>query len=187
MTKLRGGILILFCYSHAFSQSADLIKGKVTDAATKSPLYECSVFINSTSKGTVTNSAGDFILQNLPEGKHQLIISSIGYQTFVYDFNSSDLPLDLNVTLNRKSTELSAFTVEPEVNDGWAIWGKTFLDNFIGTSDNATHCAIKNVKALHFYYSEKRNKLTVVADEPLIIENKSLGYAIKYQLEEFYC
>ncbi|SRR5579871_20116 len=177
----------LFSFCLVFAQSTNFIKGKVFDAASKAPVNNCSVFINSTSKGTVTNNSGEFILQNLPGGKHELIISSIGYQTFVYEFNSTQLPLDLNVTLNQKSTELSEITIEPEVKDGWRVWGKTFLDNFIGTTENASHCTIKNTKALHFRFSEKRNRLTVFADEPLIIENKSLGYTIKYQLEDFYC
>ena len=60
------------------------------------------------------------------------------------------------------------------------------MNNFIGTTENAEDCSIKNISALHFHFSKKTNRLGVSADEPLIIENLALGYSIKYQLEEFY-
>jgi carboxypeptidase-like protein len=177
---------LLIC-NWAFTQSLNSIKGKVTGAVNGLPVAGCSVFINSTSRGTVTDEKGEFILQNLPEGKYELIISSIGYETFVYDFSNKQFPLQLQITLKQKATELSAVTVEPFEKDGWQHWGKTFLDNFIGKTDNAQKCTIKNYKVLRFRFSKKNNRLTVSADEPLIIENKALGYFIKYQLEEFYC
>ncbi len=169
------------------AQTNNFLRGKVVDAASQSSIANCSVFINSTSRGTVTNQKGEFILQNLPEGKHQLIISSIGYQTFVFEYSSAQLPLELNVSLKEKTTDLSEITIEPDVKNGWRIWGKTFLINFIGSTENANECSIKNISVLHFRFSKKANRLTVVADEPLIIENKALGYSIKYQLEQFYC
>ncbi|HEX4372095.1 MAG TPA: carboxypeptidase-like regulatory domain-containing protein, partial [Puia sp.] len=178
-------LLFLFYFSSS-AQSTNFLKGKVVDDTTKMPIANCSVFINSTSKGTVTNNKGEFILENLPEGNHELIISSIGYQTFVYDYSSAQLPLDVRVSLKQKTTELSEITVEPEVKDGWHVWGQTFLNNFIGTTENAKDCSIKNTGALHFRFSQKNNRLTVIADEPLVIENKALGYTVKYQLEEFY-
>src|SRR5579862_1486252 len=178
-------LLFIFCFSSS-AQSTNFLKGNVIDEATKAPIGNCSVFINSTSKGTVTNDKGEFMLQNLPEGNHELIISSIGYQTFAYDYRSADLPLDVRVSLKQKTTELSEITVEPEVKDGWKVWGKTFLNNFIGTTENANGCTIRNATALHFRFSQKTNRLTVFADEPLMIENEALGYSVKYQLEDFY-
>jgi len=187
MQRSAGLFFLLFIfYFSSSAQSNKFFKRKSIDEVTKMPIANCSVFINSTSKGTVTNDKGEFILQNLPEGNHELIISSIGYQTFAYDYKSADLPLDVRVSLKQKMTELSKITVEPEVKDGWKVWGKTFLNNFIGTTENAKDCSIKNTDALHFRFSQKTNRLSVIADEPLIIENKALGYSIKYQLEEFY-
>ncbi len=63
--------------------------------------------------------------------------------------------------------------------------GKFFIENFIGTTYAARLCRIRNYKTLRFRHSKKKNILTAVADEPLIIENRELGYRITYQLEDF--
>ena len=187
---MKRSIIIIFFsfFFHGilFSQTQNLIKGIVTSAINGLPLSNCSVFINSTSKGTITNTHGEFILHNLPEGKYELIVSSIGYQTYSFEYDSKQLPLELKISLKQKSTELSEVTVEPTLKNGWRDWGKTFVENFIGTTENASSCSIKNIKVLRFWFSKKKNRLTVRADEPLIIENKALGYIIKYQLEDFY-
>jgi hypothetical protein len=60
-----------------------------------------------------------------------------------------------------------------------------FKELFIGTSSYSKQCDLKNPEALKFRFSKTNNTLTVVAREPLVIENKALGYEIKYKLEEF--
>jgi len=113
------------------------------------------------------------------------VVSCISYATQVYTYKASQLPLRIQVQMALKAEELQAVVVEPYEKDGWEKWGKFFTENFIGTSENAQGCTIKNYAVLHFRHSRKRNELTVVADEPLVIENKALGYTITYQLEAF--
>jgi hypothetical protein len=95
------------------------------------------------------------------------------------------LPSPLKITLHNRASELAAVTVEPYLKNGWKKWGKLFWDNFIGTTDNASSCTIKNKDALRFRYYLKSRKLTVSAVEPLIITNKALGYDLEYRLESF--
>src|ERR1700685_1436911 len=111
--RLCFALLFLLIYAAAPAQNVHLLKGRVTDSLTGKPVSGCSVFINNSSKGTITNANGDFVLQNLGEGKFELIISSIGYETFSYDFNTGQLPPVLYVNLKQKQTELSVITVEP--------------------------------------------------------------------------
>jgi hypothetical protein len=58
--------------------------------------------------------------------------------------------------------------------------------DFIGITD-AQHCRIKNFKAIYFQESDETGELSCFSDEPLIIENKALGYTIQYLLESFNC
>ncbi|RYG40845.1 MAG: carboxypeptidase-like regulatory domain-containing protein [Chitinophagaceae bacterium] len=160
------------------------INGKVTDASGKA-LAGCSVYISNTSKGTVTSASGEFSLKNVPEGKYELIVSAIGYQTFVAMVSSGDYPHDLKIRLKPKSNELEEVVVEPIDKGGWRKWGKYFTDNFIGTTVNADHCKLLNPQALRFRFNKKANRLTARANEPLVIENKALGYIVRFQLEEF--
>ena len=184
---MRKGFLILACFfwfiTTACSQS--VIKGIVTNAVTGDPIGRCSVFISNTSIGATTDEAGKFVLTNVPQGKFELVISSVGYETYVHSFSATELPLDLIVQLKQKVTELQGVTVEPFIKNGWEIWGKTFTQVLIGTTDFAVRCTIKNQEAVRFRFSQKRNELTAIADEPLIIENLALGYVLKYALEEF--
>jgi hypothetical protein len=59
------------------------------------------------------------------------------------------------------------------------------MENFIGTTSNAGDCKILNKEAVRFRRSRKTNTLTATALEPLVIENRALGYNIHYQLERF--
>lgn len=51
--------------------------------------------------------------------------------------------------------------------------------------DNASKCDLKNYQVIKFRRNKKKNTISAVAYEPLIIENKALGYILKYQLEKF--
>ena len=144
-----------------------------------------SVFINNTSRGTTADKSGYFEITDVPAGKHELIISSIGYETTVYSFSAEALPVKLKVVLEVKVKELENVIVEPSVEEGWNKWGKLFTDNFIGSTPNAAFCRIKNEKAIRFRHYKKSNRVIAYCDEPLIFENKALGYTIKYQLENF--
>ncbi len=168
-----------------FGQSANSISGTVRDSADNSPVPGCSVFINGSSRGTITDAKGVFVLAHIPAGNYDLVVSAIGYETYILNFSDNRLPLDLKIRLKQRASELSAVTVEPYLKDGWQRWGRFFINNFIGTGDNALRCMIRNPEVLRFRYSERRGQLTVSATEPLIIENNALGYLLRYQLETF--
>ncbi len=180
-------LLSLWFYgtANAFAQQNHDIGGKITDATSGSAIGGCSVFINSTSKGTTSSSDGRFELHQVPMGNYELIVSSVGYETYVLPYGAKQMPLHLEIQLKRKSTELSAITIEPYDKNGWQKWGKVFTDNFVGKTMYANECKIKNPEVLRFSFSNRRNRLKVVADDPLIVENKALGYEVKYDLTEF--
>jgi carboxypeptidase-like protein len=186
MTKIVISLLLLLTVTNLRSQSpGSTLSGSVRDSATGKPVPGVSVFLNSTSKGTVTHDDGNFTLTGIPPGRYQLIVSAIGYATIAMEITTRRLPSSLKITLHNQASELAAVTVEPYLKNGWKKWGKLFWDNFIGTTDNASSCTIKNKDALRFRYYLKSRKLTVSAVEPLIITNKALGYDLEYRLESF--
>jgi len=171
----------------SFGQSGNSLSGNVKDSSTGKPLPGVSVFLNNTSRGTVTRADGSFLLPDLPKGSYQLVVSAIGYETRVMEINVAHLPGPLNITLRQQATELAAVTVEPYDRNGWAKWGRSFTDNFIGTGENAGGCRIMNKDVLRFHFYRRANRLSVTAAEPLLIENRALGYLLEYRLEEFVC
>lgn len=165
-------------------QGQKVLKGVVVDEEKNKPLQNVSVFLNTTSIGTTTSEQGTFIL-SIPGGLYELIISSVGFETHNQIINSNELPEFLTVRLKIKSKLLQTVTVEPYEPNGWEKWGQFFLESFIGISTNAQDCRIKNTEVVHFRHSKANGELTAIADKPLIIENKALGYTIMYQLESF--
>jgi len=180
--RLCIALLCFFLTTAAYSQR--LLKGIVLDADKNTPVPKASVFLNNTSVGTTANDEGRFELY-IPAGKYELIVSSVGFNTGNQSITGTDVPGYLTIKLTHKAPELEAIVIEPYLKDGWQQWGRFFLENFIGTTAEAGNCSILNKDVIRFRHSKKDNRLTAHASEPLLIENKALGYRIRYQLETF--
>jgi len=181
-------ILLMIACSvlHVTAGAQPVIKGHVVNAETGVPVPGSSVFISNTARGTVSSNDGSFYLDKIPESSQlQLVVSSIGYHTRVYNVNSNQLPMDIKAELLPKVDELDNVTVEAYEAETWDKWGKLFLENFLGYSINARYCRIMNTEDIRFRYYKKTNRLEAIADKPLIIENRALGYRIQYQMEQF--
>jgi hypothetical protein len=181
MKFLYGLCFLLLGYD---SNGQKLVKGVVLDLQKNLPIPNASVFLNTTSIGTVTNEQGFFSL-TIPNGKSELVISSIGFETNAQPINSTDAVDFITVKMRVRAEVMQTVIIEPYEKDGWAKWGKFFIESFIGTSELAKDCKIKNTSAIKFRHSKINKELSAFSDEPLIIENKALGYTIRYQMEGF--
>jgi hypothetical protein len=189
---MKHALLLFFSallFLTASAQKTFLVGGKVVDSATQQPLAGASVFAQNTTQGTTCDAEGNFILR-LPNGGYDLIISYTGYETRSIRISHTLAPGDsIIVALPQvsKSLEEVAVVASNEVEDGWNQYGKFFLENFIGTTPNATQCTLQNPQALRFFYTKnkKRHRLKVTAREDLVIQNDALGYFVRYQLDSF--
>jgi len=178
-------IITLLCLILPFIIFAQLqLKGIVLEADSQRPIESVSIYLSNTSIGTVSNAKGEFILTNFPYGKYDLVVSCLGYETHVQTVESRDLSF-LKIKLKSRIKELADVVVESYDKNGWKKWGDFFVESFIGTSDNARSCKILNKEAVRFNYSKTKNQLKAFATEPLIIQNKAIGYEIKYELQTF--
>ena len=188
MKKITSFVFILFVSAATFAQSPSFkITGKIIDANTKLPMQGASVFAQNTTMGTATSIDGAFTLW-LPNGGYDLAITFAGYETSTRRITTADATdnnIVIEMRLQVKSMEEVAIKTSNEVKDGLAKYGDFFMENFIGKTTNSKQCVIKNKEALKFYFSKKRNRLKVMAAEPLQIENTALGYTIKYTLDSF--
>ena len=163
------------------------VKGKVTDATTKTPLAGASVFAENTTIGAVTNEEGDFKIW-LPDGGYSLVVTFTGYETEIVRVSrtiSQEGNINFELTEKVKALEAVNIVITNEVKNGWEKYGAFFRDNFIGKSAFGQQCVIKNPEDLRFFFNKKRNTLKVLADEPLIVENPALGYTIKFAIDSF--
>jgi len=183
---LKSLITSLICWlalSHiAYAQFT--LRGKVQSKDGK-PVPSASVFFSNTSLGTVADRDGQFLLTGIGTGRYELVVSSVGFDTKVQQLKTEQWPASITITLAIKEEELPEVVVGSYTKESWAKWGKFFIENFLGTTPFAAECNIKNHEVIQFRNYTKRNELKAIANEPLIIENRALGYRIKYQLELF--
>ena len=163
-------------------QIAATLSGTVTDSA-GTPLTDVSVFIASSTMGTVTGDDGLYVLPGVPLGTLRLYASRIGYESqFVDMFVRDANVIKHDFVLAEAVYELGEITVSAD-NKRWQRQLERFTRIFIGESPNAAQTTILNPEVLDF--SGRSGKLRAHASEPLIIENRALGYRIRYYLNEF--
>ena len=80
LLQLSFSIVFFFAASVVFAQNGK-IKGKIVDAKTNEALIGAAVVIQGTTNGSAANFDGEFIITNVPAGKHTLVASYVGYQT----------------------------------------------------------------------------------------------------------
>jgi len=61
------------------SEENGTIKGRVLDARTKSGIPSASVFIKGTTIGAIADLKGNFVINSVPPGKHEVIVTIVGY------------------------------------------------------------------------------------------------------------
>lgn len=165
------------------------IKGWVRVKDSNEILGGANVFIDGTTIGTVTGSNGEYILEKIPEGSHQLVFSHIGYSTHSYAIRvERGSAYVVNAHLDQQATELDSVEVTslPYVDSKyWLKYFNAFEKEFIGYSRNSAYTKITNREVLDFTYDTQRDILKVYAEKPLEIINNALGYKVNCQLEYF--
>jgi len=185
-------IIFLFSFiligSSTFSQATHyIVTGKVIDKTSRTPLPGASVFAQNTTFGIVTDADGNFNLK-LSNGGYELVVTFTGYQTESVRISTAgddNKSLQIEMMPKEKSLEEVSVVVSSEVKDGWQKYGSFFSKNFIGETQFSKRCTIKNPEVLKFFFSKKRNRLKVLANEPLIVTNDALGYKINFAIDSF--
>jgi hypothetical protein len=161
------------------------LRGKVIASDTRKPIALANVYLSNTTVGTITDEDGGFVIAAFPQGRFDLVVSFIGYETYSATVQSGKLPSLLEIVLVPKVNMLQEVIVEPYEKNGWEKWGQFFIEKFIGTSANAKNCKLLNKEVVKFRHNKKNNTISAFADETLLIENNALGYRLKYDLTKF--
>ena len=99
--------------SFALSQTKVILSGSVKDSVTKKPLTNTNVLIEHESSGTVTDSAGEFILKVKP-GIYNIIFSYVGFETKTISISLINNKYDLDIELSPYSIEQKEINVTGE-------------------------------------------------------------------------
>ncbi len=100
-------VAVLFLSAGAFAQGNAKISGNVFDSLTQKPVQFANVALarpgsSTPIDGTICDENGEFTLSKVAEGKYQLLISFIGFETRV-----------INVSVNEKNVDIGRVIISP--------------------------------------------------------------------------
>lgn len=174
---------LLFFYQQTFAQQQ--VQGIVLNGVDGTKLVAASVFINTSTLGTITGEDGKFLLGGITATNFQLIISYVGFTPVSINIDPENINLFQTVKLFPRKRSLEDITIMPVDKNGWKKWGTQFTQLFIGTSYFAEGCKIENPGVIRFFQNKKTGVLHAYSETPITIRNRDLGYNIKYLLENF--
>jgi len=142
-----------------------------------------SVYLNGTSIHTTTDASGNFELSVNEKINTDLIISRISYHMVSIPNPFDGIP-DI-IYLTEKDNTLDEIVV---VSDGLSRKKKLkmFKEQFLGADKDGKSCVILNEDDIDLFYNAKIRRLSASSENPIIIENKNLGYRIQFSLINFY-
>lgn len=105
---MRFYLLILFSFFGfwGFSQITNTIRGLVIDEFSGEPLIGANIVLKNLDpvKGTITNVSGEFRLEEIPIGRHDLVVTYVGYEPVT--FANLELNTGKELVLTVKMTQL---------------------------------------------------------------------------------
>jgi len=187
MSRVALLIFLLITTNVAHAQKR-AFRGRVVDELTGKPLEFVTIFITSTTLGTLTDEKGSFAIALNP-GKYEVAVTMVGYGPVIY---ALEIPAENTRALSpvlfkllQTEKELNAVSVKAKRDESWYHNLETFKNNFLGQSAISRKCKLVNPETLIIVYDERSNKLTVTAKDLLVIENQELGYKVSYLLIEY--
>src|SRR5574344_644503 len=109
--------VLLFCTNiiciSSFGQSKYELKGKVIDE-NKQPLPGATVYLLPISKGSITDSLGNFVITDISTGMYRIEISFVGYNSTIYT-----LKIDRNKVFKTQLSVSAVILQEVVVTDNY--------------------------------------------------------------------
>lgn len=184
--KLYILLTVLFISFEGLAQTSYTVKGTIKDAATGDLMPFATVFFAETTFGTATNEEGEYRLTVSNPGTYDLIVKFVGYKTYAIQLKLGDqAEVTKDILIEAETKSLGSVVVTAKKDAKWQEHMREFKLIFLGESANARQCKILNEEVVDFIYDEKKVILEAFSSEPIIIENKALGYKIQYYLEHF--
>jgi hypothetical protein len=109
----------------------------------------------------------------------------IGFTPRMKSITIHERSVNISAVLTESITTLRTVNITAISNSDREKYMALFIKNFIGETVNAQQCELLNPRVLNFSFDKETNMLQASADELLIVENKALGYKLKYLLNEF--
>jgi len=160
------------------------ITGRVVDSASKKPVPGATVFLADALVIAATTVDGRFTLENVRNGQYGLVVSAVGFGKYKQSVNVHDNVELGDISISLRAVQLHEVRIVRGKNFNKKYY-KMFAARFLGATENAKSCSILNPHVLNIRYDDDKDVLTAASDDFLEIQNKALGYKLKYLLENF--
>jgi len=175
-------LLLLLLPAISLAQTTS-ISGKVTTSVSFTGIGKVSVFLSNSSFGTESADDGSYHLVGVKPGQYTLVASSVGFQEYTEQVIVSNAPLVINIALKPKMNQLRGVVISSEADFKKNL--ERFKKQFIGEGGNAQKCEIMNPHVLNMIYHGKKMELEAWSSDFLVVENKALGYRVKFLVDTF--
>ncbi len=180
-------LILLLCATAlpvvAQQQARARLEGTVREAGTGTPLDGVHIFVSRSGIGAISDSTGRYVF-TLPLGAHRLVVSRVGHKTQTHDVMiRAPRSYLLNYDLAEDVMVLGEISVTDERDPDWDEHLESFTEFFLGATRNAESVRMLNPEVLDFDIHE--GALFATSSEPLVIENKALGYRLEHHLHQF--
>jgi len=161
---------------------AQVIEGIVYDVRTNETVPGVAIYLNGTSIITTSDKDGYFKLFIEESINTTLIFSHLSYESLTYSppFDK----LGHSFFLSEKVNQLEVAVVQAD-RISRENKMKVFKEHFLGTTISGKSCIIVNEEDIMLHFDNETNRLIAFATDPIIIENKYLGYRIFFHLQDF--
>ena len=105
--------IFIFLFSYLHAQEKNTLNGLVRDATNNETLFGVNIIFPDLGTGTITNEYGFYSLK-IPAGKHQILVSYLGYQTL-----SQEMQIEKSESLNFNLYESSEFLEEVVITENF--------------------------------------------------------------------
>lgn len=166
----------------AYGQKTAVLTGNVTDATTGKAMPFTHVYVNGSTQGAITDERGFYRLTGVPLGTVEIAASFVGYQPFSQKIRFENTsPQKVDFRLQPSEQMLDAVTIRGNSKRSEKLL-RQFKQQLFG-EPFGRQCLLVNSEVLNF--KEDKDNLYATANEPLIIDNRALGYRLIYDLQHF--
>ena len=176
------GLTLLCCLVSCLTYGQNTLRGIVTDSLSGEPMPFATVYVNGSTKGTVTGNDGLFELNGI-QFPMTIVFSFVGYRTQVIDLDRNPGTLRIRMQTNDGLPEV--VITEYSEREKYLEYFKSM---FLGDDRWGRRANIRNQDAIMFSrYSTDDNGTVFKAwtGEPIIIDLPLLGYELYADLVDF--
>ncbi|MGB4960330.1 MAG: carboxypeptidase-like regulatory domain-containing protein, partial [Saprospiraceae bacterium] len=108
-------LCILFIVG-SFNNLTGQLKGKISDADGQ-PLAYATIYLESTSYGTITNAEGEYSLDMPAKGTYKVIYQYVGYKTASRSIDYDKQPIIIDIILKNDENIISELVITADRED----------------------------------------------------------------------